>query len=287
MSGLDKLGTNVGQQPSSGPKDPYMSVQYSKTVVDGKTRLKAQLLRARVVDALAANVFKNGVLDLNVANNAGNEYQNPVGGVYGRNEALSGMTYIGVNVDPETGAGAVSYWQNPGSPYTESARGMVFNLTASDANGSLSGCGLTGARKGADNSPGNAMSIRKAIKEGKTDLLVPNGFYHPFFNTDSPPQGISCSGVSGMAYDYSCTDGSQWNIPSVNSSLKSDWVSKQVGSVVSRQCVVQNVATGLYEIDKTKIAEDAGFVLIDGANPGTTDKVNAPDLTGLKTFEVN
>ena len=296
MSGLDKLGGPAAQQPpGDGPKDPYMSVQYSKTMVDGKPRLKAQLLRARVVDALAPNVFKNGVLDLNVANNSSNEYQNPAGGTYFRNQALSGMTFIGVNVDPDTGAGAVSYWQNPGSNFTESARGMVFNLSASAANGSLSGCGLTGARKGGDNSPGNGMSIRKAIKEDKLGTLVPNGFYHPFFNTESTPpnQDVdSCTSVSGQDYDYQCSKNSQvvwvWSRPEINnSSFVADWVTKQMGSAVSRQCVTQNVATGLYEIDRTKIAEDAGFVLIDGANPGSTDKVDAPDLSGLKSFEIN
>ncbi len=290
VSGLDKLGSAAGQQqPGGGPKDPYMSVQYSKSLVDGKPRLKAQLLRARVVDALSANVFKNGVLDLNVANNANNEYQNPAGGTYSANQALNSMTFIGVNVDPETGAGAVSYWQNPGSFYTESARGMVFNLSAAEANSSLSGCGLTGARKGESSSnPGDGLSIRKAIKEGKLASLVPNGFYHPFFNTEaSGTNATSCSAVSGQVYNYSCTDGSVWHSPKLSSSLKADWVTKQMGPAVSRQCVKQNVTTGLYEIDNTKISEEAGFVLIDGANPPATDNVTSPDLSGLKTFDVN
>lgn len=291
MSGLDKLGNGAGQQlPGGEPKDPYMSVQYSKSMVDGKPRLKAQLLRARVVEALSTNVFKNGVLDLNVSNNANNEYQNPAGGTYQNNQALSGMTYIGLNVDPETGAGAVSYWQNPGSNYTESARGMVFNLSSAEANSSLSGCGLTGARKGENSAnPGDGMSIRKAIKEGKLASLVPNGFYHPFFNTESsdPNNQTSCNAASGQPYDYDCTDGSVWYSPRLSSPLKADWVTKQMGPAVSRQCVKQNVTSGLYEIDTSKITEQAGFVLIDGANPPAADKVTAPDLSGLKTFDVN
>jgi hypothetical protein len=205
------------------------------------------------------------------------------------------MTFIGVNVDPETGAGAVSYWQNPGSNFTESARGMVFNLTASAANDSLSGCGLTGARIGANNDPGNGVSIRRAIKEDKLGSLVPNGFYHPFFNTDSTPPGNevdSCSPVSGQAYDYHCTKSTVpvyvWSRPQMGTnSYVADWVTKQIGASVSRQCVTQNVATGLYEIDAAKITPAAGYVLIDGANPGDTDKVEAPDLSGLKTFDVN
>jgi hypothetical protein len=259
-------------------------------MVDGKPRLKAQLLRARVVEALSTNVFKNGVLDLNVSNNANNEYQNPAGGTYQNNQALSGMTYIGLNVDPETGAGAVSYWQNPGSNYTESARGMVFNLSSAEANSSLSGCGLTGARKGENSAnPGDGMSIRKAIKEGKLASLVPNGFYHPFFNTESsdPNNQTSCNAASGQPYDYDCTDGSVWYSPRLSSPLKADWVTKQMGPAVSRQCVKQNVTSGLYEIDTSKITEQAGFVLIDGANPPAADKVTAPDLSGLKTFDVN
>ena len=285
VSGIDKLmPAGAPMQSGIDPKDPYMSVQYSRVRSADKTMLRAQLLRARVVDALAPHVFKNGVLDFNVGTNSNNEYVNPTGGVYPNNAAMNGMTYIGLNVDPETGAGSVSYWQNPGASYAESARGMVFNLSASAMNGSLSGCGMMGARKGDTNNPGDGLSVRRALKEGKLASLMPNGFYHPFFNTESQNAGCSGPSLQGL---FTCSDGAEWYSPSLTSSLKADWVSKQMGVAVSRQCVVQNAGSGLYEIDSDKISEASGFVLIDGRAPAEEDKVLVPDLTGLTSFEIN
>ena len=285
VSGIDKLmAAGTQMQGGSEPKDPYMSVQYARVRSADKTQLKAQLLRARVVDVFAPHIFKNGVLDLNVGTNSTNDYVNPTGGVYQNNAAINGMTYIGLNVDPETGAGSVSYWQNPGANYTESARGMVFNLSADTINGSISGCGLTGARKGDTSNPGDGLSIRKALKEGKLASLMPNGFYHPFFNTESQNAGCSGPSVQGV---FTCSDGAEWYSPSLTSPLKADWVSKQMGVAVSRQCVIQNAGSGLYEIDSNKISEASGFVLIDGRAPSDAEKVSVPDLTGLTSFQIN
>ena len=286
-----------GNQPS----DPYISVQYGQTQNnDGTYAMRAELLRANINEDLAANAFVNGVLDLNVGadftvssgdSNYGN-YKKQDGSYYNSNEAVTAITYIGFNLNPATNAGTLSYWQNPGSNYTENARGMIFSLSADASSGALSGCGTSGA---VGSSANNATSIRKAKKDGSS--LTPGGFYHPALNNEGNGPSGSCtdaSGSDGVGSYYSrasCYPNSvtiKWYIPiatDLDSTLLSNWTTKQMGSVISRQCVKQTTSSDSYALDNMPAA---GFELLDPTAAATAVKIiSAPDLSGLVGFTVD
>ena len=181
---------------------------------------------------------------------------------------------------------------------------MIFNLTT-DSDGTLTGCGLSGAAYVTGN---NGLSIRKSKQSGSS--VTPNGFYHPFMNTQSNgggggdcsnPQFPTGSDATGSYYIKDCDNDStydapvnnfaqeaQWYIPDLSSSsLATTWVTEQTGTLVSRQCVSQN-AEGVYAIDTTEITENAGFELIDSEAADFADyQVAAPDLSGLIDFTIS
>ncbi|MBQ49336.1 MAG: hypothetical protein CMP10_18300 [Zetaproteobacteria bacterium] len=295
----DPFGDGGG---GSQPTDPYFSIRYSQTKNDsGAYTMQAELMRANIDSQLATNAFVNGVLDLNVGadftvsedNNNYGRYKKPDGSYYSQdNDAVAGITYIAFNLNPATNAGTLSYWQNPGGSYSENARGMVFALAADSYSSALSGCGTSGALSG---SASNAMSIRKGKKGGS--VFTPGGFYHPALQKEqtSGPAG-TCTDASatddiGTYYSRSgCYPNSvtiKWYIPNstdLDATLLSTWTTKQMGSVISRQCVKQASTSGSYALDSMPAA---GFELLDPSAGATSDKtISAPVLSSLVSFTV-
>ena len=53
------------------------------------------------------------------------------------------------------------------------------------------------------------------------------------------------------------------------------------------QCVKQQKAKGLYEIDTSVTTTKSGFILIDAQNADSSLIIEPPDLSGLVDFDVN
>lgn len=285
----------------AGPKNEFVSLQYAKNKNDdGSYNAQSELLRGMFHDDLVDIAIQDdGTLDLNAGakfdvaenNPAYGNYVNPVTNqpFNQSNDAVSGISYVAFNMNPDDNSGTVSYWANPGGNYVENARGMVFNLVQGD-DGYLKGCGTTGAT---GSSPNNGFSIRQSKREASADKsLVAGGFYHPSFNTESLGSCTSSNGsdVNGDYIATDCTDANQeakWYKPTgVDAALASQWTTQQMGSIISRQCVVQG-ADGSYGIDADETSAAAGFDLIDtSTTAGKAESVAAPDLSGLKSLVV-
>ena len=268
------------------PQDRYISIEYSKKKdTNGKNRMIARLLRANLNSLYEDDAFKNGVLDLNVGTNTQGDYEDFL---QNSNAAVNAITMVAFNLDLENGSGTTSYWQNPGSNYSENARGMIFELKANEE-GLLTGCGNSGA---ASDGPTNALSIRKSIKESRE--LTPLGFYHPALSVrqnDSECSYSESSDATGEFHRKDCStrnQAAQWYKPKIaNQVLAEKWVKDQTGDIVSRQCVKQNKA-GIYAIDKNIITEDAGFELLESKNSSFINKkISAPDLSALKAIPID
>lgn len=276
---------------NAGPSDHYLSVRYARVLnADGTYSLQAELVRGQMASDLSSKAFVNGVLDLNAGadfsvgsndQNYGN-FKKADGSYFSNyNEAISGIMYISFNLNPDDNTGVTSYWQNPGGSYNENARGMIFSL-GKNSDGKLYGCGTSGAT---GSSPNNAVSIRKFLKAG--DALKAYGFYHPFFNTQAQ-NGCTFPTATAAEGDYKkvCNPSTAiWTKPvGTDSSLTETWVTSQMGSIISKQCVIQN-SDGKYIIDTSVTTPTAGFELID--TTVTTDaSIAGPVLTGLKTLTV-
>ena len=290
-------------QNTQNLSDQYLSIQYKKSLEAEKPILRAELRRARLNSVLASNAFnKYGVLDLNVGTDSSGNYIDPQTNkaFQQQNDAISGISYIALKRNTEDDTGILSYWENPGANYSENARGMIFELNRDESGGGLKGCGLSGAT--GSNASSN-LSIRKAIKEGKENLLSPKGFYHPFLNTMDAGQGEnSCTQTTGTDtkgdyYSKSCSGGgggqtnsAKWYKPKttgLDASLLSTWTTAQTGSIVSRQCVKQDATSGVYEIDVAQVSAEAGFELLDSSSDSFSSKnISVPDLS-IPLFEVN
>lgn len=296
-----------GGQQDQNPVDNYLSVSYSKVKeADASYRLVAELRRAQLASAFSDLAFANGVLDLNAGASLSVPSTDPAYGSYinpttkqpiqNTNNAIAGIMYVAFNVNPADNTGTVSYWQNPGGSYQENARGMVFNLSADADTGLLKGCGLSGAT---GNSTLASLSIRQFTREGKTlgRTLQPNGFYHPFFNNENVQTGCTAAGPltdsTGAYYSQTCTLGgntqvAKWYKPNFsnvtsNTALQTaadNWVTKQHGDYVTKQCVVQGT-DGLYAIDTALITPSAGYELVKGDT-----SVSAPDLSEMVDVDV-
>lgn len=259
---------SITREEPSNPGNPvvgkrYISVSYTRSLnEDGKAHLKTELRSARMADTVGANAFDDdGTLDFN----AGTAEDGSYTGFPDSNKAVSSQIFIAFDLDTENNSGGFEYWQNPGSNYSEPARGMVFSLEKNAETGRLEGCGVSGAALGSPASMSGAMSIRKAIKTGGT--LVPTGSYHPFFNLDG---GGSCTGSSctkTVTTPHPLT--ASWTLPafseSSNVTAAATWAKNQLTPFVSRQCVAQN-ADGAYEIDAAEIPDTAGYSLFNPTN---------------------
>jgi hypothetical protein len=265
-------GGGLGLQQDTSTKIHSLSIVYSGSKdADGKPRVKYELRHAKINEQLFANAFSaEGVLDLNVGADSSGNYVIAGKPVSQANEAVDGVLFIGFDVNPDTNEGTLSYWQNPGGNYSESARGMIFNIEAAD-DGTLQGCGTTGAayQEGAGSMQG--MSVRMALKENKT--LKPSGFYHPFLNTENGQSGTATSGTDSLGTYFERTQQggaatkSKWYLPDAgNTSLSNEFVTKQHGGIITRQCFKQDAA-GSYAIDTTIISAPTGYELIQATDP--------------------
>lgn len=292
-----KLAPAPGQGPAL-PSNEFVSLQYAKIKnADGTYSSQSELLRGAFHDDLVAvAVNSDGTLNLNAGAKFEGSSNSPDYGKYFNprtneafaqaNDAVSGMMYIAFNMNPDDNSGTVSYFQNPGGNYQENARGMVFSLAKGD-DGMLSGCGTSGAT---GSSPNNGFSIRQSKREAADGkVLKAGGFYHPFFNTENPPANCTPTegtDATGDFWDKSCTNAKWYKPAGVNATLGNSFTTKQMGSIISRQCVKQD-ADGVYQIDTAETASAAGFDLIDaGTTEGAAKSVGAPVLDGLKSLVI-
>lgn len=261
---------DVGDGPSIDSKKRMMSIQYERAREGENNRIRYELKTARLASSLATNAFSDGILNLNVGTNQNGDYT----GFTQSNDAASGIMYISFDMDPDTNVGTMSYWQNPGGNFTEPARGLVFNLNLKEdptdaAKSVYQGCANSGA---------SDYSIRQSIKESKT--LKPDGFYHPFFNTNSQGGCGAITEGSDASRDFqerTCTapnggsEVSKWYVPKILDEIKAnEFVKNQKGNLITRQCYMQN-KDGLYVINDT--TETAGYDLIRTTE---TNKIIAP-----------
>jgi hypothetical protein len=208
--------SGAGDSNNSGNKNNAMSINYSKELVDGKSRMRFEVRRASIVNSITPLTSEGLVNYPGIAANA-------------TNSTVHKIAFLAFDMDPETSAGSLSYWMNPGGGNTESARGFLFNVTAS-SDGSLVGCGVSGAA--------NNVSIRKAVTDGTVfENLKPTNWYHPFENSNT------------------------------NADRDSGY-NDQIGSKITKQCFKRNDATGVYDIDAAQTTGSRGYDLIEGtANP--------------------
>ncbi len=280
--------------PNNSDKYQHMSIVYERSETDGQKQIIAELRSAQVNKAIAANAITDaGVLDLNVGTDVatGTVTSNTYGqytGYQQSNQAVDGITMVAFNIDPDTAAGSLAYWKNPGGNYFENARGFNISIEADEATGALGGCATSGSAS-TDFSKG--ISIRRYLndRESSNNLtLSPKGFWHPFLN--SPSASGSDSTGSYKTKTQQSSQASKWYIPDLSdTTIASNFVTQQDGSLITRQCFKQDETSGLYLIDTAKITEDAGFEILDTGNTVNAAKFVAlppppekPKFDGLK-----
>lgn len=278
-------------------KDSAFSVVFSGFKdADDNPSISFELRKANIDTNLMSSAFTSGgVLDLNVGRDFTvastspdyGKHKKAAGGYYNEaNDAIQAITYIAFQVNPQTNAGNISYWQNPGGRYTEPTRGMVFNATHDTTSGKLTGC----ATSGASSNFSNGMSIGRSLKDSAT--LAPSSYWHPFLNTSNssnnwqtPPGGLATD-TTGSYYE-GIANGPQagvpvtkkWYVPKLSdTSAATTFVTETSGNFITKQCFTQN-AEGLYIIDTSKISDSAGYQIIEGTS---TDKPTPPDLSKAK-----
>jgi hypothetical protein len=289
---------NAQPNPGQGAEAPptklrAISIVYSRTKeADGTPRITYELRSSSMLkDTLdkeqgttGAGFTKTGLLDLNAGTDANGAFPGP------GNRDQSGNVFIAFNVNPDNNAGTMSYWQNPGANYNENARGMVFKMEA-DAEGKLGGCASSGAASSTQGP--SAYSIRKSLKEGKPELLIPTGFYHPFHYVNMGNNNCAATPVQateGGLTTWGCTrQDSQgtmtWFQPNITGTSAENFVKEQTGSVVTLQCFKQD-STGAYIIDTAKTTSAAGYDLLNTGNADDKAKViQPPKLDGVKPVE--
>jgi len=158
----EPLGAALPNAQANDPNkesDKYdvMAISYSKSKNDdGTSRMTAELNQAKIAKTY------DPLTDDGLVNFEGLPEQAQNGDVHA-------IKYVSFDLNPETGAGNLSYWMNPGGSKQESARGFLFALTA-DSTGKLAGCGISGATAG--------VSIR-AVAIDSTKKLEPVRYWHP------------------------------------------------------------------------------------------------------------
>ncbi|MBC7659240.1 MAG: hypothetical protein H7249_05980 [Chitinophagaceae bacterium] len=253
----------------------YISVSYTRTLdADGSSHLKTELRSARLTTELDSKAYNtDGTLNYN----AGADDNGAYTGIASADRAISNQVLVAFDLNTETSTGTFEYWQNPGSNYSEPARGMIFKLEKNATTGRLEGCGMSGAALGATPSMQNAVSIRKSIKAGTS--LMTTGSFHPFFNLEGSG---SCTGTPSTCTKTVSSPApltATWEIPvftaADNTTAAATWAKNQVTPFVTRQCVAQN-ADGIYEIDTALVSEAQGYSLFNPTN-STTFVIAKPD----------
>lgn len=280
-----------GAKLAEGPlqqteKDRLFSVVYSGSSDDGtgNPKLTYELRKAKVhVDLVSSAFTDSGVLDVNVGRDFSvastdrnyGAHKKVDGSYYAQsNDAIEGINYIAFEVNPQTNAGNISYWQNPGGRYTEPTRGMVFNAEQDLDSGKLKGCAVSGA----SGSFSDGISIGSSIKNGQT--LIPASYWHPFLNTSNQMNNWVVAPVllvdaNGDSFYQGSANGpvpgqqsivKSWYIPKItDSAVASTFVTESNGNYITRQCFVQN-DDGVYTIDTGSISQAAGYEIISGTS---------------------
>ncbi len=177
----------------------YVSVKFAQSYdSDSKLRTKSEVRFASIEKTLdgfdSQGVVNYDIIPQNTAN-----------------ETSNGFKYVQFDIDAETSEGNISYWRNPGGRFDEPARGFVFNISADETTGVLSGCGASGA---------GSTSIRDTMStngDGSTSLK-PVRFWHPFAGNNTHED-------------------------------KDDRYGQGQGPSITAQCFKQNATSGLYEVD--------------------------------------
>jgi hypothetical protein len=281
MEGVPSFGLQNPPPGGQADADKYqhMSIVYERSETDGEKRVIAELRSAQVNKAIAADAITDaGILDLNVGTNVatGTLSDNTYGqytGYQESNQAVSGITMVAFNIDPETAAGSLAYWKNPGGNYFENARGFNISIEADESTGALGGCATSGS---ASTDIGKGISIRRYLNDRESSLtLTPKGFYHPFLNTPTT-SGSDDKGAFKTRTQQS-NQVSKWYLPDLSdATLANTFITQQNGSLITRQCFKQDATSGLYLIDSTNTTEDAGYEILDTGNT-----VNAAKFVAL------
>ncbi len=289
-----------GVGPAGDSKTRVLSVTYAKVKTATGYEMQGDLIRANLAPELVSVALgTSGVLDLSAYRDFSVATTDPKygsakkadGTYYLHNEDASGQTRISFVVNPDTEEGTVTYAENPGSNYTEMARGMTAQIAIVD--GVKKGCSVSGAAVGRTNI-NQSYSIAKSQKEGVP--LEFAGFYHPFFN-DLIQGGETCTmtsnpgfDASGDFYEKSCTRDAatavmKWYEPNVSATvLAQAFATDQVGPIVTRQCYKYDTATAAYVLDTDAIPDAAGFELIASNDDAKFVKAPAIDANVVKPF---
>lgn len=134
-----------------------MAISYQNTVAaDGTKAVIAELNQARIHSDYAPLSAKGLVSFAAIPPSASNDN-------------IASIKYVSFDINPDTGAGNLSYWMNPGGNLVESVRGFLFNFRAGTS-GLLSGFGFSGAT--------SDVSIR-GVNANAALSLAPTRYWHP------------------------------------------------------------------------------------------------------------
>jgi hypothetical protein len=181
----------------------------------------------------------------------------------GLNNTMGSSQLIAYDTNILTGEGKMSYWQNYGGNYVESARGMIFNLQKNADTGALAGCVVSGATYSASGS--GDISIRKAQHQKDFTLLTPGGYYHPGGEDFHTPPNTSIETLIADS-DYHCDEGLCQKAP-----------------FVYRQCFSQS-SNGKYLIDTSAMNSADYQVLYSGDSK--VKSVASPDYAAMPDLQL-
>ncbi len=203
-------GAGTTDPNNSANKTMALSINYSREVDDaGAKRMRFEVRRAAIENSITPFDSSGLVNYAAIPQEASNSQ-------------VHAINYVAFDINPDTNAGNLSYWQNPGGSYNESARGFLFNISKN--NDVLSGCGISGATAN--------VSIRKAILEPTdTNVLKPVRYWHPRENQNT-------------------------------NANKDSRYSANEGFSITQQCFTQDSSTGVYNIDTVNTSDSRGYSVL-------------------------
>jgi len=247
--GVLYIVSDPGPGPDGQENDPnntenmnrVLAIKYAGSIIDGEPRMRFEIKHANILNTIDPVGEDYDINFADIPENTGNETSN-------------NFKYVAFDLNPETNEGNLSYWQNPGGSFNEAARGFLFNISASESDGSLSGCSTSGAALSGSNLMNDGASIRRALTSDPIIDLKPTRYYHPMGNNNLDTNRDTRYGPD-----------------------------KQTGEKITRQCFKQNLATGLYEIDMDSVDNDArGYQVIETSS--SENDVQPPPKPGDHGF---
>lgn len=177
----------------------YVSVKFAQAYDDNERLRTTSEVRFASIEKTLDGLDTQGIVNYDVIPQSS------------QNDTSNNFKYVQFDIDAETSEGDISYWRNPGGRFEESARGFVFNISADETTGVLSGCGASGAA---------STSIRDTMSsEGEgTSSLIPVLYWHPFDGNNTHED-------------------------------KDPRYTQDQGPSITVQCFSQDSTSGLYEID--------------------------------------